>query len=84
MMGLHDVLHILNIQIDSHESVKFNDALFEFYSCQSIYASSILAKEKGSYSSYKGSLWDQNILPIDSYNNLMGYRGKNPLHRKLK
>ena len=76
MMGLHDVLHILNIQIDSHESVKFNDALFEFYSCQSIYASSILAKEKGSYSSYKGSLWDQNILPIDSYNNLMGYRGK--------
>lgn len=76
MMGLHDVLHTLNIQIDSHESVKFNDALFEFYSCQSIYASSILAKEKGSYSSYKGSLWDQNILPIDSYNNLMGYRGK--------
>ena len=76
MMGLHDVLHILNIQIDSHESVKFNDALFEFYSCQSIYASSILAKEKGPYSSYKGSLWDQNILPIDSYKNLMSYRGK--------
>lgn len=74
MMGLHDILHILEIQIDSDEAVKFNDKLFEFYSCHAIYASSKLAKEKGSYQSYKGSLWSQNILPIDSFNNLMSYR----------
>ena len=76
MMALHDVLHKLNINIDSDEAVKFNDELFEFYSMQAIYASSILAKEKGTYQSYKGSLWSQNILPIDSYNNLMSYRKK--------
>lgn len=74
MMGLHDILHMLNIQIDSDEAVAFNDQLFEFYSCHAIYASSKLAKEKGSYQSYQGSLWSQNILPIDSYNNLMHYR----------
>jgi ribonucleoside-diphosphate reductase alpha chain len=75
MMGLHDILHMLDIQIDSDEAVKFNDKLFEFYSCHAIYASSKLAKEKGSYETYQGSLWSQNILPVDSHNNLMDYRG---------
>jgi ribonucleoside-diphosphate reductase alpha chain len=74
MMGLHDILHALNIQIDSDEAIKFNDKLFEFYSCHAIYASSKLAKEKGCYKTYEGSLWSQNILPIDSFNNLMEYR----------
>jgi len=76
MMGLHDVLHIKNISIDSHEAVKFNDNLFEFYSMHSIYASSILAKERGAYETYEGSLWHGGVFPIDSYNNLMVYRGK--------
>ena len=75
MMGLHDILHMLDIQIDSDEAVGFNDKLFEFYSCHAIYASSKLAKEKGSYETYQGSLWSQNILPVDSHNNLMDYRG---------
>ena len=76
MMGLHDILHMLNIQIDSHEAIKFNDELFEFYSLNAIHASSILAQEKGKYETYEGSLWSENIFPIDSYNNLMVYRGK--------
>ena len=76
LMGLHDVLHVQNIQIDSEESVQFNDGLFEFYSYHSILASSKLAKEKGRYSSYEGSLWSKGVLPIDSYNNLMSYRKK--------
>jgi ribonucleoside-diphosphate reductase alpha chain len=76
MMAVHDVLHKLNIKIDSDESVKFNDNLFEFYSMNAIYASSLLAKERGFYKTYEGSLWSSNILPIDSYNNLMSYRGK--------
>jgi len=75
MMGLHDILHMLDIQIDSDEAVGFNDKLFEFYSCHAIYASSKLAKEKGSYETYQGSLWSQDILPVDSHNNLMDYRG---------
>ena len=77
MMGLHDILHMMNIQIDSHEAVKFNDKLFEFYSCHAIYASSKLAKEKGAYKTYEGSLWSVGQLPIDSYNSLMAYRKNN-------
>ena len=76
MMGIHDVLHKLNIKIDSKEAIELNDSLFEFYSMHAIYASSILAAEKGSYETYKGSLWSQGVFPIDSYNNLMVYRGQ--------
>lgn len=76
LMGLHDVLHRLNIHIDSDEALAFNDKLFEFYSCHAIYASSLLAKERGSYETYEGSLWSGGVFPIDSYNNLMVYKGK--------
>ena len=76
MMATHDVLHKLNINIDSEEAINFSDKIFEFYSCHAIHASSLLAKERGKYESYQGSLWSSNILPIDSYNNLMHYRGK--------
>ncbi|MBD36312.1 MAG: ribonucleoside-diphosphate reductase subunit alpha [Actinobacteria bacterium] len=76
MMGLHDVLHKLDINFDSDEAVKFNDELFEQYSLAAISASSKLAKERGAYESFEGSLWSQNIFPVDSYNNLMRYRGE--------
>ena len=74
MMGIHDILHIKNIHIDSDEAIEFNDKLFEFYSMHAIYASSILAKERGSYETYERSLWHGGTFPIDSYNNLMVYR----------
>ena len=76
VMGIHDVLHIKNIQIDSDEAVEWNNYFFEFYSREAILASSKLAKERGSYKNYEGSLWSQNILPIDSWNNLQEYRAK--------
>ena len=76
MMGIHDILHVKNIHIDSDEAIKFNDNLFEFYSMHAIYASSILAAERGSYETYEGSLWSGGTFPIDSYNNLMVYKGK--------
>ena len=76
MMGLHDVLHKMNIVIDSEEGVKFSDKLFENYSKNAILSSSTLAAERGSYSTYSGSLWARDIFPIDSYNNLMHYRKK--------
>ena len=77
MMGLHDILHILNVPFDSEEAVGFNNELFEFYSYHAILASSKLAQERGSYSSYDGSLWSQGIFPIDTYNQLMKYRDDN-------
>ena len=76
MMSIHDVLHRMDINIDSDEAVKFNDKLFEFYSMHAIYASSLLAAERGKYETYEGSLWSGGVFPIDSYNNLMAYRGK--------
>ena len=77
VMGIHDVLHVKNIPIDSDEAVDWNNFFFEFYSREAILASSNLAKERGSYENYEGSLWSQNILPIDSWNNLQSYRDKN-------
>jgi ribonucleoside-diphosphate reductase alpha chain len=75
MMALHDICHRMNINIDSDEAVQFNDKLFEFYSYHAIYASSLLAKEKGRYETFEGSLWSQDKLPIDSYADLMKYKG---------
>ena len=76
MMALHDVCHRMNINIDSDEAIEFNDKLFEFYSYHAILASSKLAKEKGRYQTFEGSLWSQNKLPIDSYADLMKYKRK--------
>tara|TARA_B100000073_G_scaffold347981_1_gene364348 strand:+ start:299 stop:2740 length:2442 start_codon:yes stop_codon:yes gene_type:complete len=84
MMGLHDILHRLDIQFDSDEAIDFNDGLFEFYSYHAILASSRLAKDRGAYNSYEGSLWSQGIMPIDSYNNLMEYKGKEPSNKVAK
>lgn len=78
VMGIHDVLHVKNIPIDSKEAVEWNNHFFEFYSKEAILASSNLAKERGSYENYEGSLWSQNILPIDSWNNLHEYRKSDP------
>lgn len=76
VMGIHDVLHTKNISIDSDEAIEWNNYFFEFYSREAILASSNLAKERGSYENYQGSLWSQNIFPIDSWNNLQSYRNK--------
>jgi ribonucleoside-diphosphate reductase alpha chain len=82
MMALHDVLHKVNINIDSDEAAEFNDKLFEFYSMHSIYASSLLAQERGKYETYEGSLWSGGVFPIDSYNNLMAYKGKQKVSKQ--
>ena len=76
MMGVHDAMHILNISFDSDEAVQFNDKLFEFYSYHAISASNELAKERGSYGSFDGSLWSKGILPIDTFKSLMEYRNQ--------
>lgn len=78
VMGIHDVLHVKNIPIDSDEAVEWNNYFFEFYSREAIIASSNLAKERGSYENYKGSLWSQDIFPIDSWRNLHKYRKTKP------
>ena len=72
-MGWADVFHSYGVDFSSADAVKFSDELYEFISYHCILNSSKLAKEKGKYSTYKGSLWDQDILPIDTYKELMSY-----------
>lgn len=76
MMGFQDALYELNISYASHEAVLFADESMELISYYAILASSELAKERGPYSSYKGSKWDRGILPIDSIRLLVSERGE--------
>jgi len=59
----------------SQEAVEFADKSMEMVSYYAIKASSDLAKERGSYQSYEGSLWSKGILPIDSIKLLKESRG---------
>ena len=48
----------------------------EAISYYAIDASSNLAKERGAYASFAGSLWSRGILPIDSLKLLQAERGE--------
>lgn len=72
-MGLQDALFALDK--DYEESADFQDELMEFISYHAILASSNLAKEKGAYSSFKGSKWDRGIFPLDTIALLEEERG---------
>lgn len=75
LMGFQDALHELNICYQSNQAVEFADLSMEYISYFAISASSDLAKERGSYSSFEGSLWSKGTLPIDSIQYLNKYRG---------
>jgi ribonucleoside-diphosphate reductase alpha chain len=66
LMGFADALFALRIPYSSEAAVAFADSSMEQISYHAIEASTELATERGSYSSYDGSLWSQGILPIDS------------------
>ena len=84
-MGWHDVSHSYKLNYSSDEAVKLSDELYEFISYHCILNSSRLAGEKGTYCTYEGSLWHQDILPIDTYKNLMNYMDQKPIvHRGKK
>ncbi len=75
IMGLADALYMLDIDFDSEEAVKYNDEMMEAISYYAIMASSRLAKERGTYESYKGSKWDRGLLPQDTVDLLAQERG---------
>jgi ribonucleoside-diphosphate reductase alpha chain len=70
-MGWHDMYHALDVVYDSDEATKLSSEVYEFISWHAINQSAELAKERGKYSTYDGSLWSQDILPVDSYIDLM-------------
>ncbi|MBS0648880.1 MAG: ribonucleoside-diphosphate reductase subunit alpha [Verrucomicrobia bacterium] len=75
LMGFQDALYIQNISYASHEAVEFADKAMEMISYYAILASTELAQERGTYSSYKGSKWDRGLLPIDTLDILAQERG---------
>jgi len=66
IMGYQDALYKLRIPFTSPEAVRFADESMEVISYEVISASVDLAKERGRYASFEGSLWSRGILPIDS------------------
>jgi len=75
VMGFQDCLYQLRLPYGSAEAVEFADRSMEAVCYEAYWASSELARERGRYSSYAGSLWDQGILPLDSLKLLAEQRG---------
>lgn len=75
MMGLQDALYQLDLAFDSSEALEASDKFAEIVSYNAILSSSLLAKERGAYSSFKGSKWDRDILPMDTVDLLEKERG---------
>jgi len=76
VMGFQDTLHALKIPYCSDQAVEFADKSMEMISYFAYSASSELAEERGPYETFKGSLWDQGILPLDSMRLLEQERGR--------
>lgn len=76
IMGFQDALYKQHLAYGSDAAVEFADRSMEAVSYYAIQASSQLATERGSYSSFDGSLWSKGILPIDSLKTLEEQRGK--------
>ena len=65
-MGLAHALYLKGIPFASQPAVEFNDEAMEAIAYYAYEASSDLAAEQGTYSSYKGSKWDRGLLPQDT------------------
>ncbi len=76
LMGFQDALYKQHLAYASEGATEFADRSMEAISYFAIEASSDLAAERGSYSSYEGSLWSQGIFPIDSLDKLVSERGE--------
>ncbi len=75
IMGFQDALYELHTPYASDTAVTFADQSMEAVCYYAYWASTELAAERGRYSSYRGSLWDQGVLPLDSLRLLEEQRG---------
>jgi len=75
VMAFQDSLYALRIPYASNAAVQFADESMEAISYYAYWASTELARERGQYSSFKGSLWDKGILPPDTLDMLAQARG---------
>ncbi len=75
LMGFQDALYEMRVPYASQEAVEFADQSMEAICYYAYWASTELASERGKYTSYKGSLWDQGIMPLDTLDMLERARG---------
>ena len=75
IMGFQDCLYELRVPYASQAAVEFADTSMEAVCYHAYWASTELARERGQYESYKGSLWDKGILPLDTLDMLAEERG---------
>jgi ribonucleoside-diphosphate reductase alpha chain len=75
IMAFQDSLYELRIPYASQAAVEFADRSMEVVCYYAYWASTELARERGKYSSYRGSLWDRGILPLDTLDMLSKERG---------
>ena len=75
LMGFQDALYELRVPYASDAAVEFADRSMEAICYHAYWASTELAEERGRYATYRGSLWDRGILPIDSLDLLAEARG---------
>ncbi len=76
LMGFQDALYIQRIPYASDAAVEFADQSMEMISWHAIRSSTELSRERGAYSTYKGSKWDRGLLPIDTIDLLEQERGE--------
>ena len=96
VMGLQNALYMKGLSFASEGAVEFNDEMMEAIAYYAYEASSDLAAEKGTYSSYRGSKWDRGLMPQDTVDLLEQERGVpvevprggrmdwNPLREKIR
>lgn len=85
IMGFSDVIEKLGFSYESEQAYDLMDQLTEFISYHAIDASADLAKERGSYPTFKGSGWSKGILPMDTLAKLDEDRGvKVDISRKAR
>ena len=75
IMGFQEALHAMRVPYASSDAVEFADRSMEAVCFNAYWASTELAEERGAYSSFRGSLWDQGILPLDTLRLLEKERG---------
>jgi len=75
LMGFQDALYALRLPYASEAAVQFADQSMEAVCYHAYWASTELAAERGRYASYKGSLWEQGVLPLDTLDLLERARG---------
>jgi ribonucleoside-diphosphate reductase alpha chain len=76
VMGVQNALYKRNLAFASDAAVEFNDEFMEAIAYYAYNASSDLAAEVGTYSTYKGSKWDRGLLPQDTVDLLEQERGR--------